>query len=393
MRKLLAIIVLTASAFSLSAQITYRDNVNKDMIRHSFRSGKGARTELIIPQVNGFNVYKADLHTHTIFSDGSVTPELRVREAWLDGMDIMAVTEHLEYRPYEKKFVEYMEGYVKKGEEAINYNIMTTPADKKGVQVDLNYVVKLSQAAAADLGVLIIPGSEITRESKQIGHYNALFTTDNNVIYDPDPLQALRNAKAQGALIQHNHPGWTRKSLEMPEFEVKAYGEGLIDGIETMNGTEFYPKAIERAQELGLFVSSNTDVHATTAIDYPGEMGGRNMTLVFAKEKTLESVKDALVNRRTISYAYENFAGDEQLLKDLFLSCVSFEAVRVDYKNRQIFNITNHSSLPFAFRLGGSNLIWLDPLSTIQLKGGNLKLTLVNMWYGVDKHPVVEVKF
>ena len=79
--------------------------------------------------------------------------------------------------------------------------------------------------------------------------------TDNNTIYDPDPLQALRNAKAQGALVQHNHPGWTRKSLDMPEFEVQAYGEGLIDGIETMNGSEFYPKAIERAKELGLFVS------------------------------------------------------------------------------------------------------------------------------------------
>ena len=25
---------------------------------------------LHIPQVNGYNVYKADLHTHTIFSDG-----------------------------------------------------------------------------------------------------------------------------------------------------------------------------------------------------------------------------------------------------------------------------------------------------------------------------------
>ena len=54
----------------------------------------------------------------------------------------------------------------------------------------------------------------------------------------------------------HNHPGWRRKSLEHPEFEVKAYGEGLIDGIEIMNGAEFYPKAIARAHARKLFVTS-----------------------------------------------------------------------------------------------------------------------------------------
>ena len=38
----------------------------------------------MIPQVNGYNVYKADLHTHTVFSDGQVMPNFRVNEASLD---------------------------------------------------------------------------------------------------------------------------------------------------------------------------------------------------------------------------------------------------------------------------------------------------------------------
>ena len=33
-----------------------------------------------------------------------------------------------------------------------------------------------------------------------------------------DPLQALRNAKAQGALVQFNHPGTGRTSLDLTEF-------------------------------------------------------------------------------------------------------------------------------------------------------------------------------
>lgn len=393
MKKILSVALATIAAISASAQMTYPDAVNKDINRHSVRYSRGARTEIVLPQVNGYNIYKADLHTHSAFSDGSVLPEYRVKEAWVDGLDVMAVTEHIEYRRQESKMLEYLQDYAKKGEEIDNWDIINKPADKKGIRVDLNYAVTLSQKAAEQYGLLIIPGTEITRNPQQIGHYNALFTTDNNAIYDADPLQSFRNAKAQGALIQHNHPGWQRKSIDMPEFEVKAYAEGLIDGIEIMNGSDFYPGAIDRAKELGLFMSANTDVHGTTAMDYANVEVGRNMTLIFAKEKTLEAMREALEAHRTLAYAFGNVAGDEQLLKDFFLACVKFEPVMKDYKNRQIFTITNTSSIPFAFRIGGGNVVWLDPFSTISAKTNNIKITVESMWYGVDKHPVLEIKF
>lgn len=393
MKKIISVALATIAAISASAQMTYPDAVNKDINRHSMRYSRGARTEIVLPQVNGYNIYKADLHTHSAFSDGSVLPEYRVKEAWVDGLDVMAVTEHIEYRRQESKMLEYLQDYAKKGEEIDNWDIINKPADKKGIRVDLNYAVTLSQKAAEQYGLLIIPGTEITRNPQQIGHYNALFTTDNNAIYDADPLQSFRNAKAQGALIQHNHPGWQRKSIDMPEFEVKAYAEGLIDGIEIMNGSDFYPGAIDRAKELGLFMSANTDIHGTTAMDYANVEVGRNMTLIFAKEKTLEAMREALEARRTLAYAFGNVAGDEQLLKDFFLACVKFEPVMKDYKNRQIFTITNTSSIPFAFRIGGGNVVWLDPFSTISAKTNNIKITVENMWYGVDKHPVLEINF
>ena len=391
MKKIISVALATVAAISASAQMTYPDAVNKDINRHSMRYSRGARTEIVLPQVNGYNIYKADIHPHSAFSDGSVLPEYRVKEAWVDGLDVMAVTEHIEYRRQEPKMLEYLQDYAKKGEEIDNWDIINKPADKKGIRVDLNYAVTLSQKAAEQYGLLIIPGTEITRNPQQIGHYNALFTTDNNAIYDADPLQSFRNAKAQGALIQHNHPGWQRKSSDMPEFEVKAYAEGLIDGIEIMNGSDFYPGAIDRAKELGLFMSANTDIHGTTAMDYANVEVGRNMTLIFAKEKTLEAMREALEARRTLAYAFGNVAGDEQLLKDFFLACVKFEPVMKDYKNRQIFTITNTSSIPFAFRIGGGNVVWLDPFSTISAKTNNIKITVENMWYGVDKHPVLEI--
>ena len=159
------------------------------------------RTEIILPQVNGLNVYKADLHTHSIYSDAELTPEERVKEAWFDGLDIFAMTDHVEYRRHEPNMLKFLKGYtggeVKK---AVNSNVIRKAATEHGILADLNLPTKLAQKAAKAYGdaLLIIPACEITREPKTIGHFNALFTTDNNAIYDTDPLQSLRNAKKQG---------------------------------------------------------------------------------------------------------------------------------------------------------------------------------------------------
>lgn len=393
MKKIFLCLVAGLAALTSSAQYTHPDNVNKDMLRHTIRTSVKARNEIVIPQVSGYNVYKADLHTHSVYSDGNTTPEWRVDEAWYDGLDIIAITEHIEYRPSEPKMLEFLKAYAKKNAEAENYNIVFEKTGNDGIKADLNFAVKLAQAAAKYRQILIIPGTEITRPYQNIGHFNALFTTDNNIIPTDDPLQALRNAKAQGALIQHNHPGWKRTSLDMSEFEIAAYNENLIDGIEVMNGPEFYPIVIDRAKEKGLFISANTDIHGTTEMDYVGSQLGRNMTLILAKEKTLESVREALEAHRTIAYAYDQLCGSESLLKSLFMASVKFSMVRIDSKGRTVFNITNMSSLPFAVCLPGANPVWINPFTTVEAKSSDLTLTVLNMWCGENAHPSFEVKF
>ena len=214
MKRIIIIAAALLASLSASAHEYYPYAANVDMLRHARQTGP-ERVEIILPQVNGYNVYKADLHTHTVYSDGNVLPSYRVREAWQDGLDIMAVTEHVEFRPHESTFVKYLEQYTgKKHKEAKNNRITGKAADKDGILVDLNFCVRESQKAAEKYGLTIIPGTEITRDGKKIGHFNALFTTDNNVIYDPDPLVAIRNAKAQNAIVMHNHPGWIRTSLD-----------------------------------------------------------------------------------------------------------------------------------------------------------------------------------
>lgn len=382
MKKILFTIVALLSSWIADAQYTFQDSNNQDVLRITRRANNDSRSEIVIPQVNGYNVYKADLHTHTIFSDGKVTPEWRVEEAWQDGLDIVAITDHIENRPYVTRLPKYLNG------------VEVQVQNEKEISVDLNASVRLAQDQARKLNMLLIPGAEISRPYKTVGHLNALFTTDNNAIPAEDPLQALRNAKAQGALVQFNHPGTGRTSLDLTEFEINAYKEGLIDGIEIFNNNGFYPKAIDRALEKGLYMSGNSDVHTTTDIAYSDATLSRNITLILAKEKTMEAVKDALVNRRTIAYGFDQIAGEESLIKDLFNACVTAEFVRLDSKGNTIFNLTNMSSLVFAASINGSNPHWIAPFSTIpmKIKSDVIELKILNMWCGEGKHPVIEVK-
>ena len=386
MKRLLISLLAIFAAVSASAQYNYPNSGNNDVLLPAMRNTINGRREIYIPQVNGYNVYKADLHAHTIYSDGRITPGHRVREAWRDGLDILAIADHMEYRRYEKRFVEFLQEYFPEAVE-----VKGNTKDASDIKVDLNFSIKRAQKTSLDYPVLIIPSAEITRD---VGHYNALFSTDNNLIPNNDPLQAIRNAKAQGCLIQHNHPGKRRSSLEMSEFEKTVYAEGLIDGVEVMNGDQFYPKAIDRAYEYGLFMASNTDVHANTDWDYEGSKLGRSMTFILSKENTLEAIREALEAKRTICYSFDRFAGEESLLKDLFNACVKFSVIsRNEKKGTTTFALTNMSSLPFVVSIPGSGPEWVDAFTTIKLTSKDLKLEVQNMWCGANSHPIIDVKF
>ena len=359
------------------------------------------RTEIILPQVNGLNVYKADLHTHSIYSDANLTPEERVAEAWYDGLDIFSMTDHVEYRRHEPTMLKFLKGYTGgEAKKAVNYNVIRKAASEEGIKADLNIPTKLAQKAAKAYGdaLLIIPGCEITREPKTIGHFNALFTTDNNTIYDTDPLQALRNAKKQGALITQNHPGWSRKSCDITEFEQKAFDENLIDGVEIMNGYWFYPKAMQRCVDKNLYMLGCTDIHHLTST-YKNNGHFRTMTLVFAKENSAKAVRKALEKGMTLAYSAGNIAGDAKLLQDFFKASVSCKFLARGKKNSAVYALTNQTSLDYKLRIG-KKLLELPAFQTSTFsvskdKNGNdkdVEFYVANMWEVGYKNPKITFK-
>ena len=392
MKKIIFATVAFMASMPLFAQTYYVDSKNPDILRHAEKL-ETTRTEIFLPQVNGYNIYKADLHTHTLYSDGSVQPSFRVLEAWQQGLDIIAITDHIESRRTEATMVKYLEKYVSdEYPEARNTFIALEPTPKGSIMVDLNFGIRETQKAAKKYGLTVIPGAEISRCGATIGHFNALFITDCNPIYDPDALTSIRNAKAQNALVMHNHPGYRRTNIDYSEVEKVAYAEGLIDGVEVMNGSSFYPGVIDRVQDRGLFIAACTDVHGANKYDALE----RPMTFIFAKDKSLESIREALEARRTLAYGFNTFSGDEQLLKDFFAAAVKVQVIRNGKSGVELM-LTNTTPFTYIIREEGANQKRVAPSTSILLtakKGANsLKFEVLNMFCRSDKHPVMELPF
>lgn len=358
MRCLLSFILLITVHLGLFAQ-----NVNKQNVPEKKSVN---RVEITLPVVNGYTVLKCDFHTHTVFSDGLVWPTYRVREAWIQGMDVLAITDHIEYRP----FKEYVGG-------------------------DLNTSHELALPVAQQYGIMLVKGTEVTRKQGVIGHFNALFIKDANPIDQSDPEKALQTAYDQGAFIMYNHPGWALDTCLLTEFQQAMIDKGIVKGIEVFNNNEFYPRALSWSRDQKLTVFATSDVHGTINEDLgvPYSAATRPMTLVFVKEKNQEAVREALENGRTLAYFYDNVAGEEKWLKSLFLASVKLEKILKKEKT-SFYRMTNLSGINYTFTIGTAQYM-LDAGSSIQItvpaNQREVSLEVLNMHYYEGRHPVVSM--
>ena len=362
------------------------------------------RTEIILPQVKGFNCYKADLHVHTSYSDGAVTPAGRVNEAWYDGLDILAITDHLESHSGVKRFFKVAAPYNKNGKPTRYTPPGSTQMPKSGIdpglKIDFNAIHQEAENINKRKGynLLLIKGCEMARNKERLGHYNALFVKDLNSIYNFDLKEAFKNVKSQGGLIIHNHPGYTDKYET--EWHAQCRKEGLIDGIEVANGLRYYPPMVSRCIDEKLFMVGATDTHDVTDHRYTSVGCFRTMTIIFAKELTEEAIKEALLQRRSIAYAGGDLIGEEKWLAEFLNAAIDCRLVKTDRKSgSRTFTFTNRSSLTYELRRGRT-VYTLEPFRTITLtwskdkESGKLlepKFCVDNMWITNHTHPNIDI--
>jgi len=293
---------------------------------HSHRLARALK----FPDVPGYKTLKCDLHQHTVFSDGSVWPDIRVMEALMDGLDAISLTEHLEYQPHKQ--------------------------DIPHPDRNRSYELAIKEAKNHDL--LIIRGSEITRKMPP-GHNNAIFIQDANKLLVDDSIGVFRAAREQGSFTFWNHPHWVaqRKDgvarlTDMHRYLIK---ENLLHGIEVVNEHTYSDEALQIALDHNLAIMGTSDIHKLIDWEYNVPKGGhRPITLVLATDRSQEALKEGLMQRRSIAVFNDFLIGRAAHLNPLIQACLTITKTAWQ-GNSDVLNVTftNNSSCAFTLRNTG----------------------------------------
>ena len=371
---------------------------------------KVSERNIVFPDVEGYVTLVTDLHTHSVFSDGHVWPNIRVGEALRDGLDGLAITEHLEYQPHRADIL----------------------------HPDRNRAYEQAREAAMQSDLLVIPGSEITRELPA-GHINAIFIKDANKLIqvknpprdDSDvddayvgqafyeaatkwPAQeAVEEAVKQGAFLFWNHPYWEEQTPDgiarITNFHALNAKNNKLHGIEIANGNNYSEEAFAIALEHDLVLIGVSDVHDLIDWDYEPINGGhRPVTLVLSSDRSLEALKEALFDRRTLVWFKNLLIGRPQHLNPLLEACISITKMeyqrdtsiaKVTLRNESDaqFNLKNTSDLTF---MEVGDLLELPPHSdTIisvklreKVKKINMSFTVLNTLVAPKEHASITVE-
>lgn len=347
MRKI-TLLILCLGVLSIKAQLRNNDvyevtEMNQFIVRDIIR----------IPDFGGYQTLKCDFHTHTIFSDGKVWPDVRVNEAWQQGLDAIAITDHIEYRPY-----------------------------KDIVKGDLNESFKIARKRGNEIGFIVIQGTEITR-SKPLGHLNALFISDANAMNSKDSLEAINTAIQQGGFVMWNHPGWPDDKSTLYPVHEQLIKEKKIHGIEVFNYMEYYPVTLDWCKQMNLAFMGNSDIHEPVAGDYGLHKLARPFTLVFATEYSEKGIKEALFAGRSAAYFNGQLAGKAEHLEALFKASLVW---KVKYADRGAFEVSNMSDITYRIKCN-DNLHILPAGKAIGIilpKEG--KVTVLNCFTGMNEN-------
>ena len=320
-------------------------------------SNQNQRT-IDFPDTREYKTLVVDLHTHSVFSDGHVWPKIRVAEALKDGLDGLAITEHLEYQPHR--------------------------ADLLNPNRNRAYIEAASAAEGSEL--MVIRGSEITRKAPA-GHINAIFIEDANKLLNVKnppkdksdvlgyyeaangwPAQsAVEAAHKQGAFIFWNHPDWTRQAPDgiarINDFHSQNAKNGILNGIEIANGDYYSEEAFSIALEHDLAVIGVSDVHDLIDWDYkPHEGGHRPVTLVLAEERSVASLKEGLFARRTVVWSRNTLMGRAPELISVLQASLTASALTYRPETSvAIVTLSNHSDMNIQLRYTGPHSLLLGP--------------------------------
>ena len=318
------------------------------------------------PDIPGYKTLVCDFHTHTVFSDGLVWPSVRVDEARRESIDVIAITDHIEYLPHKDDLLK---------NHNRSYRIAKEAGDKKNT--------------------LVIKGTEITRDTPP-GHYNALFISDVSPLDHEDFLTQIERANKQNGFVFWNHHTWKGEQKGLWEqIQTTMYDEGWLHGMEVANGGTYYPLAHKWCLDKDLTMLGNSDIHEPSINHKYTPDKHRSLTLVFAKECTRESVREALDSGRTAVWYQNKLIGKEEYLNKLFKQIVKASDFKKENGNITC-KLTNSALIDLNMeRKGkyGPEKITIPAKSSVSLtsKNNKIKYYVTNLQINPKESLVVEI--
>ena len=336
-----------------------------------------------IPDIPGYYTLKCDFHMHTVFSDGKVWPTVRVDEAIQEGLDAIALTDHI--------------GKGKPDTDVIK-------------NVDRAYEIAKESLENSEL--ILIRGGEITFGTPP-GHSNALFLIEVQKLVTNDSKVAFSEAKKQDAFFFWNHSNWKSPNSKWEQDGIAIWfdehtellNDGLMMGMEIVNGQFYNLEAHKWCLEKNLTMMANSDIHQPITFEYNLDTEHRPLTLVFAKERTAEGIKEALKERRTAVWFEDNIIGKEEFLTPVFQESVRVEKVSYHEKIAEVV-LKNESAVDFILENAGE-YSFLNKTRVMTLKAGEelrlgvktaeileqfqLKFKVLNMLITPEDYLLVEI--
>ena len=282
-----------------------------------------SQAKIHFPDILGYKTLKCDFHMHTVFSDGKVWPTVRVDEAAREGLDVIAISDHIEYQPH-----------------------------KQDIPTNHNRVFEIASGPAKKKNVLLIKAAEITRDTPP-GHFNALFLEDIEPLDTKEFLDAVKAANEQNAFVFWNHPGWKPEAKGWFEVHTKLYKSKWLHGIEVANGDSYYPDGHKWCLEKGLTMIGSSDIHAPSLITETTPGNHRTMTLVFVKEPTPAAIKKALVKGRTAVWYKDKLIGKEDFIDAIFKASVKVNSTQRKGRRKVIIEVLNNCDLNIELQRAG----------------------------------------
>ena len=213
------------------------------------------------------DAFVIDCHSHTIYSDGLLTPKQSVLWHISNGYDGMVISDHDTLKGFEE-------------------------CQREAQIIDPNF--------------LVIPGIEFTSlrvhlniigAKSYLKKPNQLWTTKSTI------RKAIEHAHKEGAVVQFNHKDWYfHNKYPTPEW----FLQNGIDGWEIYNGFKFADEEalvfIEKNKEKRvMFASAGTDVHDPA-------IHARVYTEILTEEKTIVGIIKALKKGKT--HVYSDFESE-----------------------------------------------------------------------------------